>query len=166
LKVLGLNGELIASTEIDIERTDVAGAYGIGNQNLGFSIEFALNKNIKDFSIETEQGKVFDLSNNDIKKLNQNGIRYINPQNAELSGYIELLQVFEGSFTYATVNKGGNSDSISMKLIDDKGVYTLPNKGCEQIFREVVSNYYLNFHKVEDSELRNYELKFYRDVRD
>lgn len=164
LKVLDLNGELVASTEIDIERTDVAGAYGIDNGNLGFSIEFALNNNTKDFVIETDKGKVFDLSNSDIKELNKNGIRYINPKNTELSGYIESMQIFEGTFTDAKINKGGNSDSITMKLIDDKSGYILPNKGCEQIFPGVKSNYYLNFYKVEGNPLRSYELKFYKDV--
>ena len=164
LKVLDLNGELVASTEIDIERTDVAGAYGIDNGNLGFSIEFALNNNNKDFVIETGEGKVFDLSNNNIKKLNQNGIRYTNPKNTELSGYIESMQIFDGTFTDAKINKGGNSDSITMKLIDDKSSYILPNKGCEQIFPGVKSNYYLNFYKVEGNPLSSYELKFYKDV--
>jgi len=164
LKILNGQGVVISSTEMDIKRPDVAGAYGMNSENLGFSIEFKVDKEFDKFSIETDQGAVLDLSVNDVKKLFENGIKYENPKKSELTGYIEALSVYEKTFSELSLNKGGLTDSITMKLIDENSIYNILNKGCEQKFSKIPGRYYMNFNDSAVIDLNKYVLQFYKET--
>ena len=81
-----------------------------------------------------------------------------------MTGYIESLSVYEKTFSELSLNKGGLTDSITMKLIDENSTYNILNKGCEQKFSKIPGRYYMNFNDSAVIDLNKYVLQFYKET--